>query len=100
MSYTYAILEVSEVTYEEVTRKLREAGYGQAFHAEDEYVTVIDMHGLALALAKAKSDRQTPSIKCNGCGVWLVLKLRPSKPDPSWYAEPHYCFAAPKASES
>lgn len=47
MTYTYAILEVSKAAYDEIYKKLMEAGYNQAFHKDDEAV-VIDMHGIAL----------------------------------------------------
>jgi hypothetical protein len=47
MTYTYAILEVSPPTYDEIAAKLREAGYDHAFNAEGE----IDLHGLALTKA-------------------------------------------------
>lgn len=45
MTYTYAILEVSAQTFDEVLRKLREAGYD---HAIDDDSRLIDMHGIAL----------------------------------------------------
>jgi glucosamine 6-phosphate synthetase-like amidotransferase/phosphosugar isomerase protein len=44
MTHTYALLPVSPAVYEEIARKLREAGYSHAFNAEGE----IDMHGIAL----------------------------------------------------
>lgn len=45
MTYTYAILEVSRACFEEIKRKLREAGYENQFHEDG---AVIDMHGIAL----------------------------------------------------
>lgn len=51
MTYTYALLEVSEAAYEEVAKKLREGGYDEAFHEQEEGV-VIDMHGIALVKVK------------------------------------------------
>ena len=48
MSYTYVILELSPAAYEEIAKKLREAGYDRAFHRDDGR-TVIDMHGIAIA---------------------------------------------------
>jgi hypothetical protein len=46
-TYTFAILEVSKETYEEISSKLKTTGYEHAFHqlAEGE---VIDMHGVAI----------------------------------------------------
>ena len=60
MTYTYALLPVSQRTYDEIAEKLRDAGYDQAFQ-EDTSLTslngqVIDMHGIALSLA----DEPTP----------------------------------------
>ena len=59
MTYTYVILEVSQSTYDEIGEKLRDAGYDQAFHEDDSSLNgiVIDMHGIALAMA----DEPTPS---------------------------------------
>jgi hypothetical protein len=48
MTYTYAILEVSKSTYEEIKKLLVDAGYEHTFHNDDGR-TVIDMHGIALA---------------------------------------------------
>jgi hypothetical protein len=46
MSHTFATLEVSASTYDEVERLLREAGYGHAF-----IDGAIDMHGIGLIRA-------------------------------------------------
>ena len=59
MTYTYAIMHVSQRTYEEIAEKMRDAGWTQAFH-QDESLTslngqVIDMSGTALALADEPS---------------------------------------------
>lgn len=43
-THTYATLEVSPGTYDEIAQKLKAAGYGHAFNDRGE----IDMHGLAL----------------------------------------------------
>ena len=43
MSYTYAILDVSAPTFEEIAAKLKKAGYDHCFDGE-----VIDMHGIAI----------------------------------------------------
>lgn len=42
-TYTYAILEVTQATFDEVSGKLRAAEYDHAFQDD-----VIDMHGIAL----------------------------------------------------
>lgn len=46
-THTYALVEVSASTYQEIKKILEEAGY---HHAIDEKFNVIDMHGLALRL--------------------------------------------------
>ena len=43
MTYSYAILDVSPGTFDEIAEKLRAAGYDHAFDRD-----VIDMHGIAL----------------------------------------------------
>jgi hypothetical protein len=43
-THTFAILLVSRRTFEEIARKLREAGHEQAFN------DVIDMHGIAIQI--------------------------------------------------
>jgi hypothetical protein len=47
-TYTYAILDLSDAAYREIAEKLRDAGYGHAFH-NDHGRVVIDMHGIAVA---------------------------------------------------
>ena len=61
MTYTYAVLDVSQRTYDEIVQKLRHAGYHQAFHKDDSSLNgiVIDMHGIALSMA----DEPTPPTK-------------------------------------
>jgi hypothetical protein len=46
-SYTYAVLEVSKDTYDEIYRLLHAAGYEHAFHSGPKG-EVIDMHGIAI----------------------------------------------------
>lgn len=48
MTRTYAVLEVSRATFDEIADKLREAGYGHAF---DDGGRTIDMHGIGLQAA-------------------------------------------------
>lgn len=49
MSHTYSVLEVSQAVYDEIRKKLEEAGYEHAFHDD-----LIDMHGIAV---KAEDSR-------------------------------------------
>ena len=44
MTYTYALMEVSQDAWDEVAAKLKEAGYDHAFHEGG----ALDMHGVAL----------------------------------------------------
>lgn len=52
MTHTYAILEVSQAAYDEIKAKLKAVEYQHAFHEDDEYNVVIDMHGIALTKEK------------------------------------------------
>lgn len=54
-THTYALLEVSEEAYEEIKRKLLDAGYDQVITLFGE----IDMMGIALI--KAKEDHLPPT---------------------------------------
>jgi tRNA A37 threonylcarbamoyladenosine dehydratase len=47
-THTYAILDVSKRTYDEIAQKLRDAQYDHAFDRD-----VIDMHGIALRVDPA-----------------------------------------------
>lgn len=54
-TYTYAILEVSKAAYEEIKKKLEDAGYHHALHThEGEPTPVIDMHGIGLKQEDSK----------------------------------------------
>lgn len=62
-THTYAILEVSAQTYDEIRDLLEAAGYQHAFHArEDGDGYNIDMHGIALTRVKEENaaDPNTP----------------------------------------
>jgi len=51
MTYTYALMDVSESTYNEIKKKLEDAGYQHALHDDrDGDGVVLDMHGIALRL--------------------------------------------------
>jgi hypothetical protein len=47
-THTYVVLDLSPVAYDEIRRKLEDAGYGQAFHSENG-AERIDMTGLAVS---------------------------------------------------
>jgi hypothetical protein len=74
MTYTYAILEISQAAYSEIRQKLIEAGCKHVFHGSPDYSQpVIDMCGIALA-ASRESDRKTDSLPYvtlpNGCALY------------------------------
>lgn len=51
MTYTYAIMEVSKETFEEIKGILLNAGYGHAVHERSyDEREVLDMRGIALAV--------------------------------------------------
>lgn len=55
-TYTFAIMEVSKETYEEIKRKMVEAGYDHVFHSH-ENGPVIDMVGIAIQAEEQKENR-------------------------------------------
>lgn len=50
MSYTYALLQVSDAAFDEIERLLKEAGYDHCIEQSKQYGgrQIIDMHGIAL----------------------------------------------------
>lgn len=69
MTYTYAILDVSAATYDEIRAKLAAGGYHEAFNDDGEVPAreVIDLHGLALRrLPEPHRPGETPI--CPSCG--------------------------------
>ena len=54
MTYTYAILKVSQAVFDEIKTKLEVAEYDHAFHEDDEGL-LIDMHGIALQAEKSRA---------------------------------------------
>ena len=61
MSYSYALLGVTEATYREILAKLEEAGYGHAINDAGE----IDMHGIALIIelgSRRKPENESDAI--------------------------------------
>lgn len=78
MTYTYALLEVSQTAYDEIAAKLRAAGYDHAFGAEGE----MDMHGIALNVAKPAPELPGSSIGYPGAvmgvdGRWYGPRRSP-----------------------
>jgi hypothetical protein len=56
-THTYAILELSKLAFEEIKKKLEEAGYQDQINDEassSEYPCIIDMHGIAVAPEKGE----------------------------------------------
>lgn len=49
-TYTYVLMDVSESTFNEIHKKLKDAGYDHAINQGDSREgLVLDMHGIALA---------------------------------------------------
>ncbi|HEY1129160.1 MAG TPA: hypothetical protein VGF12_07135 [Roseateles sp.] len=63
-TYTYATLEVSRSTYQEIAKLLRDAGYDHAFDAE---TGAIDMHGIGLL--KAEAEDAAYSLDADPAGI-------------------------------
>lgn len=59
MSHTYALLDVSPSSYEEIKAKLLEAGYSHAINDRGE----IDMHGLALVKGESEMGLDTETTR-------------------------------------
>jgi hypothetical protein len=55
VTHTYAILEISRAAWDEIRRKLADAGYRHAFHDNE----TIDMHGIALQPEPEESHEET-----------------------------------------
>ena len=51
-TYTYITMEVSSAAYEEIRKKLLDAGYNDAVHDGDDVKEVLDMRGIALVEEK------------------------------------------------
>lgn len=59
-THTFAILELSSQAYEEIKKKLLEAGYSHAI-MEDGGREVIDMHGIGVQMEKIDEDKEAES---------------------------------------
>lgn len=87
MTHTFAILQVSQLTYDEIRRLLEADGYADQFKSISGRGEVIDMHGLALMAEVPKCpqcgagmcrcalcgkcwclDHQVNPLVCPGCG--------------------------------
>lgn len=53
-THTFATLEVSPQTYNEIKQLLKEANYDHAFDDQEE---IIDMHGIGLTPTKDASEK-------------------------------------------
>ncbi len=54
---TYVTMDVSPQTYAEIRKKLVDAGYNHALHADGNDHEVLDMHGIALMDETKMCDR-------------------------------------------
>ena len=66
MSHTYAVLEISRAAFDEIKRKIKEAGvqeYDHAFHGD-----LIDMNGIALKSEAPYFERKPSRFRCERCG--------------------------------
>jgi hypothetical protein len=53
VTHTYATLQVSRSTFDEIAAKLSDAGYEPAFDVDASNEPVIDMHGIGLVASTA-----------------------------------------------
>ena len=63
MTHTFAKMEVSEGTYDEIGAKLKEAGYDHALldHGDHSFY-VLDMNGIGLVREEVASPKQLPPL--------------------------------------
>ena len=54
MTHSFATLEVSKETFDEISSKLREAKYDHSFIEDD----LIDMHGIAIKEEKKTHEKE------------------------------------------
>lgn len=50
VTHTYALMDVSKATFDEIKKKLEDAGYQHAIHETEGEPTALDMHGIALCV--------------------------------------------------
>jgi len=73
-THTYAELELSQAAYDEIARKLRDAGYDHSFmHSEDvNGAPTIDMHGIGITRASdGEGDDADIRKVCEAAGAVL-----------------------------
>lgn len=58
-THTYAELELSKAAYDEIAKKLRDAGYDHAFMEDG----TIDMHGIGVTREVNEVDRATVELE-------------------------------------
>lgn len=71
VTHTYAVLEVSKDTFDEIHAKLEAAGYQHAFNAIPGEPACIDMHGIALAIVEAPKE-ETRRTGCPSCKLMAL----------------------------
>lgn len=71
-TYSFAELQVSQPTYDEIARKLRAGGWDHAFVADDD---VIDMHGIGLKRDPLPEDASAAPIVIAFCAVAAIGAL-------------------------
>lgn len=73
-THTYVLLEVSPPAYQEIRQKLELAGYQHAFD-QDGGRSVIDMHGIALAVDQDLSTHVDPAAAAMGTVKSIAVML-------------------------
>lgn len=98
MTHTYAILEISPASFEEIARKLKDAGYEHAFHFERRLDAtldkpnrlLIDMHGIAVT-GSAALERPEIETRCTLCAGpieqihFAIRDMKPTETGPQWF---------------
>lgn len=65
-THTFAVLKVSQQTYDEIRLKLKTAAYDHAFHEDGK----IDMHGIALQVGEVAVGKISPMmVKAEAEGI-------------------------------
>lgn len=67
MTRTFATLVVSKQTFEEISEKLRAAGYDHVFLPSHDTIG-IDMNGIVLQGIRAELESKKSPKKCGRCG--------------------------------
>ena len=90
MTYTYAIMEVSQKTYDEIRAKLENAGYGDMIDCKGN----LDMHGIALNIELYACKAIAPEIMEEQllAAGWRMWHNRPTEwihPQGGMFRGPH-----------